>query len=227
VKWGRFKTEAKSLRLHGYWRSSASWRVRWALHHKQVPFDYVPVNLLKLEHKTPEHRKLSPLGSIPVLEVELESERVHLTESMAIFEWIEEVYSLKGPALFPGTPLERAVIRSLCETINSDTAPLQTPRAQKRHSADPAAQAAWAVDFIREGLSAFDVLTRGTRRDFAFDTQVSAADMFLVPQIYNALRYKLDVKTEWPELFTIYERCLALEPCRLAAPDQQSDAAAP
>jgi maleylacetoacetate isomerase len=222
MKWDRFAPEAKRLRLFGYWRSSASWRVRWALNLKKLTYEYVPVNLLKNENRLPSHLQRHPLGMVPVLEI---NDEIYLTESVAMIEWLEEVYSLQGPSLFPGTPLERAWVRSLAEVINADTAPLQSPRTQKRHSDEPAARTAWARDFIRDGLSAYEKLSRGTRGKFSVGDQVTAADLHLIPQIYNARRMELDVDAEFPALAAIYGNCLATEACLAASPEKQSDAA--
>lgn len=221
MKWDRFKPKAETLKLYGYWRSSNSWRVRWALELKGIAYEYIPVNLLTGENKQSEHLARHPLGFLPVIEV---NQGLYLAESLAIIEWIEEVYSLQGPSFFPGTPLERAKIRELAETINADVMPLQSPRVQKRHSADAAEQKAWAAHFVREGLKAFEVLSRGTRQRYSFFDTLSLADLCLVPQIYNALRFDIDVAQEFSDLWGIYERCLASEACRKAAPESQSDA---
>ncbi len=221
MNWQRFRAEPTKLCLYGYWRSSASWRVRWALNLKGIAFEYIPVNLLKGENKSPVHMKRSPLGSVPVLEIDSE---FCLTESMAIIDWIEEVYSLKTPALFPGLPLERAYIRSLCEIINADTGPLQTPAVQKRHSSDTEEQKKWAQDFITRGLKAYDLATQNCRGNFSFGDQITAADLFLVPQIYNALRYEVNVAQDFPQLFQIYERALATKAGLASSPEKQSDA---
>jgi maleylacetoacetate isomerase len=221
MNWQRFRAEPTKLSLYGYWRSSASWRVRWALMLKGIAFEYKAINLLKGENKSPEHLKKSPLGSVPVLEINSE---LYLTESMAIIEWIEEVYTLKGPALFPGLPVERAYIRSLCEMINSDTAALQTPAVQKRHSSDAEEQKKWAQEFISRGLKAYDLASRNCSGKFSFGDDITAADLFLIPQIYNALRYELNVAQEFPQLFKIHERALSTPAALASSPEKQIDA---
>jgi maleylacetoacetate isomerase len=221
VKWKSFRAEAESIKLYGYWRSSCSWRVRWALNLKEVAYEYVPVNLLKDENRSPEHLKRNALGALPVLEINNE---FYLSQSLPILEWIDEVYALKGPSLFPGTPLERAHVRALCEIINADTGPIVMPRVQKAASPDPAGRTAWVQPWIREGLKAFDITSHHSRGQFSFQDRVSAADLCLIPQIYNARRYEIDVQKEFPELFRIWERCLATESCLKASPEQQPDA---
>ncbi len=204
--------------LYGYWRSSASWRVRWALLLKKVPFDTVPVNLLKGEHRSDAHLAINPTGLLPML-VTPESEK--LVQSMAILSYLDEVYA--SPPLFGSTALQGAQIRALCEIINADTAPLQSPRVQKRHHVDAAEQVLWAQDWIRAGLSSFSKV-RPAGATYAAGETLSAADLFLVPQIYNALRYKIDVAAEFPELMRIYELCLETPEGARAAPDKQRDA---
>lgn len=185
---------------------------------KKVPFDYVPVNLLKGEHRGDEFRKINPAGLVPVL---VTPQGDKLVQSLAILQYLEDLYS--APALFGKSPEEGVRIRALCEIINSDTAPLQSPRVQKRHSLDSADQALWAQEWIRIGLRSFDQ-QRKKGDAFAFGKTLSAADLVLVPQVYNAIRYKVDVADEFPELMRIYDHCLATDEGQRAAPDQQSDA---
>jgi len=111
------------LTLFHYWRSSASWRTRWALIHKGIPFEYRAVDLLKGENEAPEHRARNPFGYVPALEIDEGGKRWMLTESLAILEWLEETHPL--PSLYPGNPRTRAHIRQLTETINAGTQPLQ------------------------------------------------------------------------------------------------------
>ena len=204
--------------LYGYWRSSASWRLRWALEVKGHDYKYHPVNLLKGEHKSPEHLKLNPSGKVPVLKTLNETV---LTQSMAQLEFLEET-STNTP-LLPSNALERAQCRALCEIINADTAPFQTPFAQKRHSSDDGEKLKWAQEWISKGLTAFDELS-SQKGQFSMGDSLSMADLFLVPQIYNAIRYELDVEKTWPQLHQIYLNCLALPECQKSAPENQSDA---
>jgi maleylacetoacetate isomerase len=210
-------------RLYGYWRSSASWRLRWAFALKKFDFEYVPVNILKGEPKEPAHLARNVLGLLPIFEP---TEGVYLAESLAVMEWLEETHSPHAtlPTLYPGSAIDRARIRGLCELINADTAPLQTPRAQKRHSDDPAERSAWAAHFIREGLKGFEGMSKAFRKEFSYGSQVTAADLCLVPQIYNALRFGLDVANEFPALWEIYSRCRQTEECAVASPERQVDA---
>lgn len=211
----------ETLEVYGYWRSSASWRVRWALELKGALYDYVPVNILNDEHNSEWFRAMNPNAALPLLVIN-KKELVH--QSMAIIEWIEETYNLDEAQLFPGSPWQRAKIRELCEIINADTAPLQTPRTQKRHSQNTDEKSAWAAEWIQRGLRTFDLSSVPVRGKWCVGDDVTAADLFLIPQIYNAVRYQIDVATLHPELWRIYQAALATPECHKASPEQQIDA---
>jgi maleylacetoacetate isomerase len=208
-----------SFKLYGYWRSSASWRVRWALQLKKIPFEYVPVNLVNGDNRSPVHLARNPLGAVPVLEIE---PGVFLNESLPIIEWLEETFP--QVPLFPSDPLQRARARSLCEIINSETAPLQTPRAQKKVSTDPKVGADFARHFICEGLKAYELLSQSWRGQWSIADTLTIADLFLVPQIYNAERWGILTSVDFPSLFKIYEQALATPECLSASPSKQIDA---
>lgn len=211
----------ETLDLYGYWRSSASWRVRWALELKGALYHYVPVNILKEEHVTEDFKKLNPSASLPVLVI---NKTQVLRQSMAIIEWIEETYKLEEALLFPGDFFKRAKIRELCQIINADTAPLQTPRTQKRHSQNADERSAWAAEFINRGLGAFEKSSADLRGSWSIGNQITAADLFLIPQIYNALRFGIDVAATYPSLWSIYQRALKTPECHRSSPEQQVDA---
>jgi maleylacetoacetate isomerase len=191
---------------------------------KKIPYTVLPVNLLKEENKSPEHLSRNPAAALPVLEVE---NGIYLSESVAIFEWIEEVYALRGPSLFPGTPLERARIRQLMEIVNSGIAPLQTPKVQKRHSDDPDLRSRWAKDWIFEGLKNYWAVARSTWGRYSVYDMLSAADLFLVPQLYNAKRYQIALETDFPELSDLYERLIQSPEGQVTKPEAQIDAPPP
>ncbi len=208
-----------TYKLYGYWRSSASWRIRWAFEFKKIKYEYIPVNLLKGEHSSAEHIKRNPSGKVPVFET-LDSH--FLTQSVAILEYLEELHHT--PSLLPSSAFDKALCRALCEIINADVAPLQTPLVQKRHSSDPAEQLKWTQEWIRKGFTAFEKLLPKSRGPFCFGDHLSLADLFLVPQIYNAVRYQISVESEYPTLWKIYQAALQTEACHKAAPEQQTDA---
>jgi len=204
--------------LYGYWRSSSSWRVRWGLELKKVPYSYVPINLLNGEHKTAAHLARNPAAQVPVLE----HQGKFLTESMAILDYLDQLFPNQAINLYSNDPWQRAKIIELCEIINAATAPLQIPKVQKRHSPDPTEQKKWAQEWIMSGLTAFDkIRPQGL---YAYGDKITAADLFLIPQIYNALRYEVNVSRDFSLLHKIYETCLATDACKKASPEMQIDA---
>ena len=213
------KDSATDLTLYGYWRSSASWRARWALELKQIAYRYIPVSLLNGENKAPAHLARNPMGAVPVLEVGGK----YLSESLAIIQWLEETFP-DTTRLFPTEAWPRAQVRALCEIINSAIAPLQAPRAQKIHSDDPVAREKFAVHFIREGLKVYEGLAAPLRGQWSVGNHITAADLFLIPQIYNAVRYKIPVENEFPALWKMYLAALNTEACAKASPERQIDA---
>lgn len=206
-------------KLYGYWRSSASWRVRWALELKKIPYTYVPVNILKGEHQQEAHLQRTPMGTLPVMEISVGN---YLSQSMSILMWLEENFA-KEPMLFGKDRSQRYKIIELCEIINADTAPLQTPRAQKKHSDDATAKADFAKHFIETGLNAFEKQITGISGDFALGNTLTAADLFLVPQIYNAKRFEIDLNS-YPKLLKIWNNCMKLSECVASSPEKQIDA---
>jgi maleylpyruvate isomerase len=178
------------LTLYHYWRSSSSWRVRWAFAIKGLEARLVPVNLLSEETETPEHRARHPLGFVPALEIEESSGRKRtLCESLAIIEWCEEL--VPEPRLLPGDALDRARIRMLAEMINSDTHPIQNLSVQAYFSDDPAERKRWASHWITLGLTGYEQAVRETAGRFSFGDSLTLADLCLIPQCYNALRFEV------------------------------------
>jgi maleylacetoacetate isomerase len=201
-----------NLTLYHYWRSSSSWRVRWALELKGLKPNFVNIDLLTDESEREPHISRHPLGYVPVLYVDGRN----LIETVAIMEWLEENYP--SPQLFPGDSWKRAHVRALVEVISSDTQPIQNPSVLDYYSQDAAKRKDWAQYFIRRGLVAFQTLaTPSAGRHAAGDT-VTAADLFLVPQCYNALRFGLDL-ADFPLIKRIYEAGLATPEGQASHPD--------
>lgn len=197
--------------LYQYWRSSSSWRLRWALAIKGVAFDSIAVNLLTGEQSSPEHLARSPIGRVPTLV--LEDGRI-LGETVAIFEWLEE--TIPAPALYPKDPWQRVRTRQLVEIINAAIQPLQNIAVLKRLSPDSADQRAWAAHFNAIGLAAYEALLEqialesGGNGPFSLGEALTAADICLVPQLYSARRFHVDVSR--------FPRALAAEQAALATP---------
>ena len=206
------------LKLYGYWRSSASWRVRWAFELKKIPYEYIPVNILKEEHRSEEHLARNSMGALPVLEI---SPGTFLSQSIAILWWMEEAFE-NEIFLFGKDRTDRYKIIELCELINADTAPLQTPRVQKMHSDDAKKKLDWAKHFIRSGLESYEKKVSACAGSFSLGKNLSAADLFLIPQLYNARRFEVNIE-DYPHLSQIWTNCMATAECQKSSPEQQID----
>lgn len=202
------------MNLYHYWRSSSSWRVRWAFALKKVELNYISVDLLNGENEAPAHLARHPLGYVPVLE----HEGRFLIESVAIIEWLEEKYP-DGYSFFPKNDLDRLHVRSLAEIINAGTQPLQNPSVAEFHSSEEAEKKKWMSHFIHKGLEVFEKLAKPHAGLFSFGDKVGFADFFLVPQCYNALRFGVDLG-EFGLLESIYKNALATPEAFATSPDK-------
>lgn len=211
------------MKLYNYWRSSASWRVRWALELKKISFEYIPINLLKNEQNDPSFLQKNPLGAVPCLEV---MPGVFISESLAILEWLEESFPKQGLSLFPSSTTERAVCRQLFEIVNSGTMPLTGPMMLARMfpgAENETRRKEWMNQYLERGLKAYDQLSSKYRGRYSVGDQLTIADLALIPQIYSALRFNFPVETKFPKLFEIYNLCLESTECKKAHPASQID----
>jgi maleylacetoacetate isomerase len=211
------------VKLYGYWRSSASYRLRIALNLKGVEREEIEINLLDGEHRGPEYLAINPQGLVPVME---EGGRI-FGQSLAILEYLEETHP--DPPLLPGKPIERARVRQLALVIACEIHPLQNSGVRQHlrgaHGFDGDAEDAWLKHWILRGLAALEALVAGHPETGAFchgDTP-TLADICLVPQLYNARRGGLDLGP-YPSLVRIDEKCLGLDAFARAAPEQQPHA---
>ena len=210
-------------KLYSYWRSSASWRVRWALAHKGIAFDKVIVNLLKSEQRADEHRGRNPIGHVPALEV---AAGRFLAESVAIIEWLEETHP--EPRLYPTDPWAKARVRQVVELVNAGIQPLQNLVVLDKVSSDPEAKKAWAHDFNLRGISALEALLRAIDQElgegrFAVGDALTAADLFVVPQVYSARRFGVDL-SPFARVLRAEASALATPHAEGAKPESQPDA---
>lgn len=214
------------LRLFGYWRSSASYRVRIALECKGLDFEYVPVHLVRSggEQYGHDYRTLNPQSRVPALE----SPDGVLTQSMAIMEWLEEVYP--EPALLPRNPGERARVRALAQIMVADVQPLQntsvTRFLQSTLKLDDAALQVWLREWVGRGLRTFEemlVQSPPGGGDFCVGKVPTLADVCLVPQCYSARRFGVDPAV-YPRIAHIERACAELPAFQRAAPERQPDA---
>lgn len=207
----------KQLKLYHYWRSSSSWRVRWALEYKGIPYDSIPVNLLQNEQRSAAYTQKSPMQHVPMLEIDGKP----LSESIAIMEWIEETYP--QPPLLPSDSMTRATVRELCQLIAADIQPIQNLKVMQYHSADPKERERWAHHWISQGLKAVEARLHQTAGTFSVGGALTMADLCLIPQVYNALRFNVDMN-QFPLCRRIYEHCLKMPSCDKAAPHNQPGA---
>jgi len=214
----------KVLRLYSYWRSSASWRVRIALHWKGIRFEYAPVHLVQGEQRSAAHHARNPMEQVPALEVEFEGTRRTIAQSLAILEFLEECFP--EPPLLPRDPFLRARVRELAEVVNSGIQPHQNVTPLKRIDAlQDGAGKAYARHFNEVGLAALEERIRETAGRFSVGDQPTFADCCLVPQLYSARRFEVpDLEARFPTLLRIEAACNELPAFQLAHPDRQPDA---
>ena len=211
------------MKLYTYFRSSAAFRVRIALNWKGIAYEGAPVDLRPGAHREPEYLARNPQGLIPALEDEGEV----LSQSLAIIEYLEETHP--RPPLLPRAALDRARVRSLALAIACDIHPLNNLRVLKYLRSplgqDEAAVDTWYRHWIAEGLRGLEAEAKRWSGDgrHLFGNQVTLADVCLVPQMFNARRFKCNVDP-FPGLRAICAHLEALPAFASAAPDAQPDA---
>lgn len=213
---------ALMLKLYSYFRSSASYRVRIALHVKNLPFEYIPVHLVKDggAQNAAEYRAINAMGHVPAL--------VHdgfvLAESMAIIQYLDDI----SPALplFPSEPRHRAQVMQLCEIVNSGIQPLQNLKVQKlletRYRLSTSESRQFIHHWIQDGLSNLEKILAHTAGSYAFGADLTAADCFIIPQCLTAVRFGVDVSS-FPNLHRVNENALKLAGVLKAHPEKQPD----
>jgi maleylpyruvate isomerase len=209
------------MKLHGYFRSSASYRVRIALNLKGLSAKHLPHHLRKGEQCAPAYLAINPQGLVPTLEDDVGAV---LTQSLAILEWLDETHPT--PPLLPKDPLRRAKIRAFAMALACDTHPVQNLKVLARLRQLGLAEekvTEWAAWANREGLSACETLIAGEAGPFCFGSAPSIADLCLVPQLANARRFGVDVAA-YPRLLKAEAAAKAMKAFADAAPDQQPDA---
>jgi maleylpyruvate isomerase len=208
------------MKLHGYFRSSASYRVRIALNLKGLSAEHLAHHLRKGEQCAPAYLAINPQGLVPTLE----NEDAVLTQSLAIIEWLDETHP--APPLLPKDPLRRAKVRAFALVVACDTHPVQNLKvlARLRQFGLPEAQVTeWAAWANREGLTACEKLIAGEAGPFCFGDQPTIADLCLVPQLANARRFGVDLAA-FPRLLKAEAAASNIKAFADAAPDRQPDA---
>jgi maleylacetoacetate isomerase len=213
------------MKLYNFFRSSASYRVRIALNLKGLQYEYIPIHLRRGggEQHQPTYKALSPQEIIPTLE---DGGRI-LTQSLAIIEYLEERYP--EPPLLPRDHADRALVRSMALAVACEIHPLQNLRVLNYlkdvlHHSEEEAQA-WGRHWVMLGLTAIEQMVQAVpqRGNFCFGNTPTLADLYLVPQLYNARRFGCDLSA-CPTLVQIDATCRALPAFAKAAPENQPDA---
>jgi maleylpyruvate isomerase len=217
--------ETDNMKLYGYFRSSASYRVRIALNLKNLPYEYVPVHLVRDggEQLKPEYRKVNGDGIVPTL---VDGHEV-MPQSLAIIEYLEETHP--EPPLLPGTPADRAYVRSVALQVACEIHPINNLRVLKylKHTlrVDDDAKDAWYRHWIEAGFATLDAHLAGSARTgkLCFGDTPTLADACLIPQVFNAQRFKVDT-AKFPTIQRIYDHAMGLDAFARAAPGVQPDA---
>ncbi|WP_206244758.1 maleylacetoacetate isomerase [Novosphingobium terrae] len=209
------------IRLHGYWRSGTSYRTRIALNLKGIAYEQATHDLRKGEHKDSAFLDLQPQGLVPALEVEGEV----LIQSPAILEWLEEVHP--QPPLLPAGPVGRAQVRAMAAVVGCDIHPVNNLRILKSLRADLGADeaqvSAWIARWITEGFAALEQLIARHGGAYAYGETPTLADIYLVPQVYAAERFGVDL-SPYPRLTAAAAHARHHPAFIKAAPEAQPDA---
>jgi maleylacetoacetate isomerase/maleylpyruvate isomerase len=208
-----------SIKLYGYWRSSAAYRVRIALSLKGLEYENIPVSLMPgiSEHRQEAYCAKNPQMLVPFME----DGDIALNQSMAILEYLEETYP--DVALLPSSEPMRSEVRAFCNVIACDIHPLQNLRVMRYVGAQYDGDAKkWSAHWMREGFKALEAVA-SEGGPYVFGDSVTLADALLVPQIYNARRFEMPTD-DFPKLIAAVDNANELEAFKIAAPEAQPDA---
>jgi len=214
---------APTLKLYGYWRSSAAYRVRIALNLKGLAYENLPVHLVKDggQQHSADYRALNPQGLVPLL---IDGDE-RIGQSLAIFEYLDEIFPL--PPLLPDDPADRARVRSLALHIACDVHPLNNTRVLQYLSGtlgvDDEVKNEWVRHWITTGLASFEQGLAPFEGRLSLGKRPGYLEACLIPQVYNARRFACDL-TAYPRILEMVERCETLEAFAKAAPEVQPDA---
>jgi len=213
------------FRIYHYWRSSSSWRVRWALALKKITYEAVPINLLNDDTLSPEYLAKNPAGTVPTLEViQADGSSHFILESLAICEYLEEGFP--SPPLYPSNSIMRAQARAFAEYVNSGIHPLQNLSTLEllQDKLDENQRRAFARVAIEKGLTTLEALANEQPGPYCYGEHLTIADLCLVPQLYNARRFEVDLK-QFPRLLAIESNALQHESAQASHPTRFEPAA--
>ncbi len=212
-----------ALTLYNYYRSSTSYRVRIALEIKKLSYDYKPIHLLEDggEQNKETYRSINPAGGVPTL---VHGEHV-LSQSFAIIEYLDEAFP-QTYQLMPVGVYEKAKMRQFCETINADIHALQNLKLHQyleiKHNFSQEGKEEWCQHWIGQNFLVLEKMLAKTAKKFCFGDTLSAAECLLIPQIFTANRFKVDL-SPYPIIRRIHDLCLALPEFQKAHPFRQPD----
>jgi maleylacetoacetate isomerase len=210
------------LKLYSYFRSSASYRARIALHWKHLKFEYVPVHLTKDggQQLTEAYRRINPMAHVPTLD----HDGFLLAESVAIADYLDRVFPDRP--LFPADPRARARVLQICEILNSGIQPLQNLKVTQYLEHDLAlskeSSQRWARHWIRSGMANLEKLLSECAGTFAFGGEITLADAFIVSQCFSSRRFGVPVE-DFPNIARVDANAAALPEFRAAHPKEQPD----
>jgi len=207
------------VKLYTYFRSSAAYRVRIALNLKGVAYDLVSINLLTGEQREEGYRAINPQGRVPSLDIGVAT----LIQSPAILEYLDECYP--EPPLLPVGAVNRAKVRAVSSLIGCDIHPLNNSGTiaylKKRLGHDQATADEWYAHWVREGFDAIERLIEPG--PYAFGSRITLADVYLVPQVFNARRFNVSLDA-YPKIAAVDAACAGHKAFQDAAPASQPDA---
>lgn len=201
--------------LHGYFRSSCSWRVRIAFALKGIEYEQVPVNLIKDggQQYSSQYKTLNPMQQVPAVEID----GITLSQSLAVIQYIDE--TRPGRRLLPEDPQKRAQVRMISDLIASGIQPLQNLYVIQKIGAE---KVQWAQHFISRGFQALEPILKETAGKYCVGDEISMADICLVPQVYNAERFKVDIE-QYPTIKRLNGALQEIEAFRTSHPSCQPD----
>jgi maleylacetoacetate isomerase/maleylpyruvate isomerase len=208
--------------LYSAWRATAPYRVRIGLALKGLAYDYVPIDLIKGEQREAAYKAVNPQGLTPALDL---GDGHVLTQSLAILEWLEETQP--EPAILPKAPLDRQAVRTMALIVACDIHPLNNTRVgRKLHQigVDQAGILEWTQGWIRDGFDTLEPMIARHGRGFSFGDTPTIADCCLIPQVYSANRYEVDL-TPYPSIRAVADRAAEHPAFQAAHPNKQPDAA--
>lgn len=210
------------MTLYGYYRSSASYRVRIILNYKNITYENIAVHLVNSggEQNLENYQKINKLQQVP----SLVHDNNKLSQSMAIAQYLEDLYP--QPALIPQNPVDKAYVLQICEIINSGIQPLHNlsvlQKMKQSLGASPEESAEWCKFWVTKGLNALEIKLQERAGKFSLGDSINLADTFIVPQLYSAQRYGLSLDA-LPLLQKIETNTNLIEGFIKAHPSKQAD----